>query len=100
MSRRSPRRRTRTEKPKELLIGLYAQHGGNWAKIMDDESMRGMGLLKNDAQETIHNLFLEGTLFPEYNKKFKKACSKADTKTMKNLLKYEYQLNITVSMKK
>lgn len=38
----------------------------------------------------------DNILFQEYNNQFTEACSKADTNTMKNLLKDEYQLDITV----
>lgn len=64
---------------------------------MNDESMKGTELLKNDSQQIINDSFVEENLFPEYNKEFKDACPNADINTMKNLLKDEYQLNVPVS---
>ena len=69
MSRRSPRRKTRGERPKECIQGLFAQHQGNWNKIMNDDGMKGMGMLKAEAQEIINEAFRSGTLFSDYNKK-------------------------------
>ena len=74
----------------------HAQHQGNWNKIMNDDGMKGMGMLKAEAQEIINEAFRSDTLFSDYNKKFLKECRNANITAMKKMLQNEYQLNPTV----
>ena len=96
MSRRSARTKTRGDRPKECIQGLFAQHQGNWNKIMNDDGMKGMGMLKAEAQEILYEAFRAGTLFSDYNNKLLKECKNANITAMKKMLQNEYQLNPTV----
>ena len=63
---------------------------------MNDDGMKGMGMLKAEAQEIINEAFRGGTLFSDYNKKLFKECKNANITAMKKMLQNEYQLNPTV----